>query len=121
MNRITPLIFLVAIGSLGGCIFAVETELRDHDDDAGLVICRQRPATASGVIFMTLEDETGLVNLVIFPKITARYPVLVRTQSFLGISGRIQNQEGVTHLIADHLWTPKLPNRPAKTSSRDFY
>ncbi len=91
-----------------------------HADYAGLVICRQRPSTASGVIFMTVEDETGLANIVIFPNIAERYLVLVRTQAFLGISGRIQNQEGVTHLIARRLWTPRLPHSPAKTDSRDF-
>ena len=89
-------------------------------DYAGLVICRQRPATASGVLFMTLEDETGLANVVVFPRIAERYLVLLRTEPFLGISGRIQNQEGVVHLLADHLWVPRLPRNPAKTRSRDF-
>lgn len=89
-------------------------------DYAGLVICRQRPATASGVIFMTLEDETALANAVIFPDVSDRYLVLLRTQAFLGISGYIQNREGVTHLIAKHLWKPRLPASPAETESRDF-
>ena len=92
----------------------------DRTAYAGLVICRQSPSTASGVVFMTLEDETGLANAVLFPDIVDRYPVLVRTRAFLGISGRIQNREGVTHLVAEYLWRPRLPEDPAETSSRDF-
>ena len=116
-----PLRPLLARLGLPTAVELNETEHGRPAHYAGLVICRQRPATASGVTFMTMEDETGLVNLVIFPKLAERYPVLVRTESFLGISGRIQNQEGVTHLIAEHLWTPRLPQKPAKTSSRDFH
>ncbi len=101
-------------------------ELNDFPDGrpadyAGLVICRQRPSTASGVVFMTMEDETELANIVVFPDIVERYKVLLRTQAFLGISGRIQNQEGVTHLLARYLWVPKLPRAPADTKSRDFH
>ncbi len=90
-------------------------------DYAGLVICRQRPSTASGVVFMTLEDETGLANIVVFPDIAERYNVLLRTRPFLGISGEIQNREGVVHLVAKHLWRPRLPETPAETKSRDFH
>jgi error-prone DNA polymerase len=53
---------------------------------AGLVICRQRPGTAGGVVFMTLEDETGFVNAVIWESVFQRYSVLAKT-SFLGITG----------------------------------
>ena len=90
-------------------------------DFAALVICRQRPSTASGVIFMTLEDETGLANLVVFPPVADRYPVILRTASFLGVSGRIQRQDNVVHLLADRLWRPRLPDDPASTKSRDFH
>jgi DNA polymerase III alpha subunit len=51
---------------------------------AGLVICRQRPGTASGVTFMTLEDETGFVNLVVWPKKFEEYAVLMKAVPFLG-------------------------------------
>ena len=50
----------------------------------GLVICRQRPGTASGVVFMTLEDEAGFVNLVVWPKVFQRYRPIILTTSFLG-------------------------------------
>jgi error-prone DNA polymerase len=49
---------------------------------AGLVICRQRPGTAQGVVFMTLEDETSFVNVVVWESVFQRYCVLARTVSF---------------------------------------
>jgi error-prone DNA polymerase len=68
---------------------------------AGLVICRQRPSTASGVVFMTLEDETGFMNLVVWPKIFEQFGPLIRTTPFIGVWGKLQVQDGVVHLIAD--------------------
>ena len=79
---------------------------------AGLVICRQRPGTAGGVVFMTLEDETGFVNLVVWQKIFARFRTLLLTTSFLGASGRIQSKHGVVHLIPDRFWRPELSGAP---------
>ncbi len=67
---------------------------------AGLVICRQRPGTAGGVVFMTLEDETGFVNLVVWSKVFRRFRNVILTASFLGVSGTIQSQHGVVHVVA---------------------
>jgi error-prone DNA polymerase len=92
-----------------------------HVRYAGLVICRQRPGTASGVTFMTLEDETGLVNVVVWQKVFERHAVLLKTQGFLGIEGRLQVQDGVTHLIADSLWKPQLDLEPYELPSHDFH
>jgi error-prone DNA polymerase len=88
---------------------------------AGLVICRQRPATAAGVTFMTLEDETGFVNAVIWRQTFDRFSVVARTASFLGITGRLQVEEGIVHLIADELWIPEIGVKPAEPASRDFH
>jgi len=88
---------------------------------AGLVICRQRPGTASGVVFLTLEDETGFVNVVIWSKVYEQHRVLVKTASFLGVTGKLQVQDGVTHLIADNFWRPKIDTRPVEVGSRDFH
>jgi error-prone DNA polymerase len=88
---------------------------------AGLVICRQRPGTASGVTFMTLEDETGFVNVVVWPSVFERHEMLLKTQNFLGVTGRLQVQDGVTHLIADRLWKPEVALAPPETPSRDFH
>ena len=88
---------------------------------AGLVICRQRPGTASGVTFMTLEDETGFVNVVIWNRVFDDYAVLARTASFLGVTGKLQAQSDVVHLVADALWAPAIPSRPPTAGSRDFH
>jgi len=87
---------------------------------AGLVICRQRPGTAGGVVFMTLEDETGFVNVVVWESVFQRYSVLAKTVSFLGITGTLQVEDSIVHLIAETLWEPRLELRPSGTSSRDF-
>lgn len=90
-------------------------------DYAGLVICRQRPGTAGGIVFMTLEDETGFVNVVVWENIFQRYSVLAKTVNFLGISGMLQVQDGIVHLVAEKLWQPKVSTAPAKSASRDFH
>jgi error-prone DNA polymerase len=89
---------------------------------AGMVICRQRPGTASGVTFMTLEDETGFLNAVLWQRVWELYGPLARTTAFLGISGRLQVEEGLVHLVADTLWRPRLDRDlgPHEPPSRDF-
>lgn len=86
---------------------------------AGVVICRQRPGTASGVTFMTLEDETGFVNLVLWQPVFERYAIVAKTCAFLGVTGRLQVQDGVTHLIAEELWVPEVAPLEGPRS-RDF-
>ena len=89
---------------------------------AGLVICRQRPDTASGVTFMTLEDESGFVNLILWKSIFDKYRLLAKTASCLGVSGTLQRQGRVVHLIANSLWAPQLREHcPERVSSRDFH
>ena len=88
---------------------------------AGIVICRQRPGTASGVVFMTLEDETGFVNGILWPNVFEKYSVLARAVSFLGVTGRLQVAENVVHLVAEHLWEPRITSPLQTTRSRDFH
>jgi len=87
---------------------------------AGIVICRQRPGTASGVLFMTLEDETGFVNVVTWSKVYEEHAVLIKTSSFLGVTGKLQVQDGVTHLIAERFWIPPVSLQPESSRSHDF-
>jgi len=87
----------------------------------GLVICRQRPGTASGVVFMTLEDETGFVNVVIWSRVFDEYAVLIKTTNFLGVSGRLQVRDGVVHLVAESFWSPRVSALPRDGGSRDFH
>jgi error-prone DNA polymerase len=88
---------------------------------AGLVICRQQPATAGGAVFMTLEDETGFVNLILWKDVFAKHRVLAKTSSFLGVDGRIQSESGVVNLVAESLWVPIVTSQPAEAESRDFH
>jgi error-prone DNA polymerase len=88
---------------------------------AGLVIVRQRPGTAKGVVFMTMEDETGFVNVVLWQNVFARYALLAKTSSFLGVTGKLQRESDVVHIVADSLWEPDSPRERARTKSRDFH
>ena len=86
----------------------------------GVVITRQRPGTAKGVVFLTLEDETGFVNVVLWPQVFRRYAVLAKTARLLGVTGRLQVQAGVVPLIAKQLWSPQVSRTPTTNASRDF-
>jgi error-prone DNA polymerase len=62
---------------------------------------RQRPGTAKGVIFATLEDETGVANIIVWPKVLEQYRRVVLTARLMQVTGRLQREGIVTHLIAD--------------------
>ncbi|ODT72807.1 MAG: hypothetical protein ABS75_02270 [Pelagibacterium sp. SCN 63-23] len=68
---------------------------------AGLVLVRQRPGTASGVIFATLEDETGVSNIVIWPKAFEAYRKVLLSSRLLAVRGKVQSEKGVIHVIAE--------------------
>ena len=70
---------------------------------AGVILIRQRPGTAKGVVFMTLEDETGVANAVVWPQILERYRKVVMGARLVLIRGRVQRHEDIIHLIAEHL------------------
>jgi error-prone DNA polymerase len=70
---------------------------------AGLVLVRQRPGTAKGVIFMTLEDETGVLNVIVWPKVFETYRAVVMGARLVKVRGRLQSAEGVIHLVAEHI------------------
>jgi error-prone DNA polymerase len=83
----------------------------------GVVTHRQRPATASGVTFLNLEDETGFVNVVVSIGCWTKYRTVARDSSALIVRGRLERADGVTNLVADHF--ERLP-LAARTTSRDF-
>ena len=87
---------------------------------AGIVLNRQRPGTAKGVIFITLEDETGQANLIIRPAIAKQYRQVVRGSKVILAEGKLQNQQGVIHVLPTRLedWSKALGR--VKTRSRDF-
>jgi len=84
---------------------------------AGVVTHRQRPMTAQGVTFLNLEDETGLINVVVSKGCWARFRKVAREAPAMLIRGRLERSEGVVNIVADHL--APLP-MPATTPSRDF-
>ena len=77
---------------------------------AGLVLVRQRPGTASGVIFMTLEDETGVANIIVWPKVFERLRAIVLGARFIAVTGKLQSEQGVIHIVAERMndLTPML-------------
>ncbi|NND50076.1 MAG: error-prone DNA polymerase, partial [Rhizobiales bacterium] len=82
--------------------------LRETEDGArislaGLVLVRQRPGTASGVIFATLEDETGIANVIIWPKVFERFRRIVLASRLMAVTGRVQRQGIVIHLVSEKL------------------
>jgi error-prone DNA polymerase len=70
---------------------------------AGIVLVRQRPGSAKGVVFITLEDETGIANIVVWPKTLERYRRAVMTARLMRVTGRLQRQGIVAHLIAERI------------------
>jgi error-prone DNA polymerase len=70
---------------------------------AGIVLIRQRPGTAKGVIFMTLEDETGVANTIVWPKVFETFRPVVLGARLVGVTGRLQNEKGVIHVVAEQI------------------
>jgi error-prone DNA polymerase len=110
---------------------------------AGLVLVRQRPGTSKGVIFMTLEDETDIANIIVWPKVFEKNRRVVMTARFLAVRGRLQRAGLVIHVVAESfvdlsttlpwlreggdLFAPKLSGGPLPQEtalplrSRDFH
>ena len=86
--------------------------------------CRQRPDTASGVIFVTLEDETGTVNVVVWTNVAERQRRELLTAQLLGVEGRVEREGEVVHLVArrlsDHSRLLARLAGPLAARSRDF-
>ncbi|MGE0230652.1 MAG: error-prone DNA polymerase [Flavobacteriaceae bacterium] len=70
---------------------------------AGLVLVRQRPGSAKGVIFETIEDETGITNLIIWPKTFEKYRAIVLGSRCVGVLGKLQKEEDVIHVVVEHM------------------
>jgi error-prone DNA polymerase len=99
-------------------------ELRDQPNGrivraAGCVIARQRPGTAHGFIFISMEDETGIANVIVTPDLYERERLVVTRSKFILAEGPLQNQDGVIHVKAVHLQT--LSNLALEVHSHDFH
>jgi error-prone DNA polymerase len=91
----------------------------DKVTTAGLVICRQRPGTASGVVFVTMEDETGFVNLILWTRTFERFRHVATTSSMLVAHGTIEREGDVVYVVPDRLERLGLVEVPS--ASRDFH
>jgi len=88
---------------------------------AGVVLTRQRPMTASGVVFVTLEDETGVINLVLYTTVFDKYELVARHAGMMLARGRVDRRGQVVHLRARYLERLDLPRGLALTCrTRDF-
>ena len=87
----------------------------------GLVITRQRPGTAKGFVFLTLEDETGLVNVIVRPDIYDRNRRTIRLSQCLIIEGKLQKESGCIDLLAMRFWTLETGGTTEKVRARNFH
>src|ERR1700722_4735041 len=100
------------------------SQLRDYKDGeyvraAGCVIARQRPGTAKGFIFLSMEDETGIANIIITPDLYERERLVVTRSKFVLVEGALQNQDGVIHIKARRIQPLAFTN--LELSSHDFH
>ncbi|WP_286929097.1 MULTISPECIES: error-prone DNA polymerase [Aeromicrobium] len=105
-------------------ILAVSS-LADHESDrrikvAGLITHRQRPYTAGGVTFLNLEDETGMLNVVVFDAVWQRHRTVARSSAAVVIRGRLEHQQGAVNLVAETLERLIDPAVPSGHRSRDY-
>ena len=101
-----PLAFLRAEFAREGRVAAAQLARLEKESRvgvAGLVLIRQRPGSANGVVFVTIEDETGIANLIVWPRTLERFRRAVLGASLLACTGRLQREEGVIHVVAEHL------------------
>jgi error-prone DNA polymerase len=92
-----------------------------HVRAGGVVITRQRPGTAKGFVFLTIEDETGLLNIIVRPQLYAQERRLIHEQRLLGIAGKLQNEGGVVHLVAQTLFALHAAEELSFIPARNFH
>jgi error-prone DNA polymerase len=120
-----PMIHIRETVRLNGVRTAHDLVTRGKDGEriatAGLVICRQRPGTAKGFVFLTLEDETGTINIVITPKRFERQALLISRTPLLLVRGVLQIEDGVVNLRAEHFKALDAPVGAEHAQRHDFH
>jgi error-prone DNA polymerase len=96
------------------------TPTDSHVRVAGLVLMRQAPGTANNTTFVTLEDETGIVNLIVWSAVSMRYRNPFLQAHLLEVGGRLQHEKGVTHVIAEDLVDRSSWLGVLRTTARNF-
>jgi error-prone DNA polymerase len=91
-----------------------------HARVCGLVVNRQRPSSANGVVFMTLEDETGFVNVVVWNRVAIRQRRTLLEARLMGVAGGVEREAGILYLVADRLEDHSDLLGGLTTRSRDF-
>ena len=86
---------------------------------AGCVIARQRPGTAKGFVFLSVEDETGIANVIIHPELYQKYRLIINREKFLRVEGILQNQDSVISIKAAHILPVAIT--AAETESHDYH
>jgi len=86
---------------------------------AGCVIARQRPGTAKGFVFLSLEDETGISNVIVNPDLYEKYRLVINREKFLRVDGVLQNQDHTISIKASHVQPISIT--AAETQSHDFH
>ncbi|MBJ9974262.1 error-prone DNA polymerase [Pseudomonas sp. S75] len=107
-----------------GCRSSAELEVLEHGDEttvAGIVVGRQRPQTASGVTFVTLEDEHGLLNVVVWRSLAERQRAVLVGARLMRVRGRLEREKGVRHLLAKRLEDFSGLLEGLEVRSRDFH
>lgn len=119
-----PMIFYREWASNAGIKSCHELTVSDHGkvmSVAGGVICRQKPETAKGFVFITLEDETGVANIIVNPQVFAEFRHVILRTSFMSVKGKLQLEDGVANILAEKFERlPVLPGNPI-LPTRDFH
>jgi error-prone DNA polymerase len=85
-----------------------------------MVITRQQPQTAKGFVFLTLEDETGLVNVIVRPDVYERYRRVIRTSPVLVVEGKLQKEAGCIDVLARRFWSFESEGITAGVRAHNF-
>ncbi len=115
-----------AAAKLAGLKLLIGSEIRPAGQPdrrckvAGLVLMRQRPSTAKGITFVTLEDETGPINLIVRIEVCERFPRVVRQAAAMLVTGILQSKDGIIHVMADRIEDLTELLAEVGNRSRDF-
>jgi error-prone DNA polymerase len=108
--------------AMGGVLRAIDLHAVHQDRRVrvgGMIITRQRPGTAKGFVFLTLEDETGIANIIVRPDLFTRDRLVIIEEPFLIVEGVLQNQEGVTSVRAEAVFG--MRRLDVDFDAHDFY
>ena len=103
MNRVRPHVIRPSPPSCIRAFELCETSSHTKVSVGGLVIVRQKPMTAKGTIFLTLEDETGFANIIVWKNTFEKYRQEVTSARLLRVTGTVQNEQNVVHVIANKI------------------